>query len=298
MSHRFIAILSALLVTIFAEASFAQLVCTPGKGCKIEMTPPPVQWTPPSVGGQVGGQGHIDPSVQANAQWQAELARRARWEAYFSWRAQVEASARLSINARIYIDRLKWQVRGTADPYAAMPAPYYQPPSDAYVRFPRLDMGLLAFCYGAYTGPGDPMYLGYCPAFRYRMNRRWGIAFDPAIVSSQYEDFSFGMVGLRPGVQFSFAQGKRDVTASNAYAVAGLDVWLPFSKDELTPSVFLGGHVGVGAMISGGRWGFGFEVRGLARGGLGNQDNEVAHAMSSFRVGFEGRAPVIYLSFP
>lgn len=77
----------------------------------------------------------------------------------------------------------------------------------------------------------------------------------------------------------------------------GLDVWLPFSEDA-TPSAFLGGHAGVGAMLSDGRWGIGFEVRGLVRGGVGNQDDPTAHAMSSFRAGFEGRAPVIYISFP
>jgi hypothetical protein len=306
MSPRFIAALALVFVMLASSASFAQpkLVCKPGQGCKIEITPPPVQWQPPPVQGQgqvqvpTPGPVQIDPSIEANAKWKAELERRARWEAYFKWRAEVEATARARIDVRGEIDKLKWEARRTPDPYLTMAAPSYGTPSDDRVRFPRIDMGLLAFCYGAYSGPGKPMYLGYCPAFRLRITRVFGVAFDPAIVSSQYDGLSFGMVGLRPGIQLSFAQGKRSIAASNAYAVAGLDVWFPFSSDGAAPLIFLGGHVGLGAMISSGRWGIGFEVRGLVRGGFGDQESAVAREMSSFRVGFEGRAPVLYLSFP
>lgn len=295
MGPRILALLTALFVALLAPASSAQIVCKPGQGCRIEVQPPPVQWQPPS--GHMGGQTQV-PSTHGGGHWQIELARRARWEAYFQWRAQVTAEIRASIDARFYIEQMKVQVRRTADPYASMPAPSYGIPSDARVRFPRIDLGLFAFCFGGYSGPGEPTYLGYCPAFRLRINRRIGVALDPAVVASYYDNLSFGMFGLRPGVQFSFIQGKRSISASHVYAVTGLDLWLPFGTDDKAPAVFLGGHAGLGAMISQGRLGIGFEVRGLVRGGLGDQEDPVAREMSSFRVGFEGRAPVIYLSFP
>ena len=50
-------------------------------------------------------------------------------------------------------------------------------------------------------------------------------------------------------------------------------------------------------MIESGHWGFGVETRALVRGGVGNQDNAYTREMSTFRVGFEVRAPAIYLSF-
>ena len=296
MGPRFKAAVAGLVATLVAETSSAQIVCVPGKGCSVEVKPPPVQWQPPPVQAGGGAQTQI-PSTHVNPQWEAELARRARWEAYFSWRAKIELEARARLNARFFIDQMKYEARLAPDPYASQSAPYFMPPGDRRVKFPRVDLGLLALCFGMYSGPGDPIYLGYCPALRLRLNRRWGIAFDPAIVTSRYANLSFGMVGLRPGVQLSFLQGKQKSTASHAYAVAGLDVWLPYAEDA-TPSAFLGGHAGVGAMISDGRWGIGFEVRGLVRGGVGNQDDPTASAMSTFRVGFEGRAPVIYLSFP
>lgn len=292
MIPRFAATLSVLLVLLLSRSSFAQIVCTPGKGCTVQWQPPPVQWRPPT------GQVQVDPGAQAQAQWQAELARRARWQAYFAWRAQIAADAQASINVRVAIDQMKLQARLTPDPYAITPPPFFAAPSDARVSFPRADLGLLGFCFGAYSGPGTPTYFGYCPAFRYRFNRRWALAFDPAVVSSQYNERSFGMVGLRPGLQVSFAQGTRGSTASNAYVIAGLDAWFPFSSTDNTPSVFLGGHVGVGAMISTGRIGIGVETRGLVRGGVGNGSDALAHEMSSVRLGFEARAPVLYLSFP
>ena len=105
------------------------------------------------------------------------------------------------------------------------------------------------------------------------------------------------MFGLRPGVEFSFAQGRRDSTASHGYAVAGFDLWLPTSGGETTPTAFLGGHLGLGAVIESGHWGFGVETRALVRSGVGNQDNAYAREMSTFRLGFEVRAPVVHLSF-
>ena len=296
MGPRFIAVLCGLFAALAAETSSAQLVCVPGKGCSVEVKPPPVQWSPPPVQAGGGAQTQI-PSTHVNPQWEAELARRARWEAYFSWRAKIELEARARLNARFFIDQLKFEARRSPDPYASQPAPYFAAPSDRRVKFPRVDIGFLGLCWGAYSGPGEPTYIGYCPAFRVRVSKRWGIAFDPAIVSAGYANLDFGMVGLRPGVQFSFVQGKRQSAASHAYVVAGLDVWLPFAEDQ-TPSAFFGGHAGLGAMISDGRWGIGFEVRGLVRSGFGNQDDPTARAMSSFRYGFEGRAPVIYVSFP
>ncbi len=302
MGPRFIAAASGLLALLLAETSSAQpqLVCVPGKGCSVEVKPPPVQWQPPPVqgqaGGQVGGGGQVPLPTPGPSQWELEAARRARWEAYFDWRAKIRLEAQARINARVYIDQMKIEAARTPDPYLSQPAPYFATPGDRRVKFPRVDVGFLGLCFGAYSGPGDPNYFGYCPAIRVRLNRRLGIAFDPAVVSAEYDDLSFGMVGLRPGVEITLVQGKRKLAASHLYAVTGLDVWLPFSEDA-TPPVFLGGHAGLGAMLSDGRWGIGFEVRGLVRGGLGNQDDPTAHAMSSFRVGFEGRLQVLYVSF-
>jgi hypothetical protein len=54
----------------------------------------------------------------------------------------------------------------------------------------------------------------------------------------------FGRSGEAPGGR----EGGPRTTRPCAYAVAGLDVWLPSSEDA-TPPVFLGGHAGLGATL-------------------------------------------------
>lgn len=297
MSARLLATLTGLLVMGISSVAAAQIVCLPGQGCKVQVTPPPLTWQPPPAtwhGPPV--QVQVDPAIQAQANWQAELARRARWEVYFSWRAQVWASAQASINVQGHVDSLKYQARQVPDPLAYSSGGSMMPGND-YAKFPRVDIGFLSVCFGAYSGPGSPMYVGYCPALRFRFNSRWSAALDPAFVSSIHDDRSFGMFGLRPGVGFSFAHGRRDTTASHAYAVAGFDLWLPTTGGATTPTAFLGAHVGLGAMIESGHWGIGVETRALVRGGVGNQDNAYTREMSTVRVGFEVRAPVVHLTF-
>lgn len=293
--------LAGLAVTGISSVAAAQLVCTPGQGCKVVVAPPPltyqpppVQWQPPPATWQAPPV-TIDPSIQAQAKWQAEIDRRARWDAYFSWRAQVWASAQASGNMQAYIEPLKYQARMTPDNLAYSGASYGLP-SNSYVSFPRIEIGFLAVCFGIYSGSGAPTYIGYCPALRLRVSSRWAVALDPAYVSARHDDRGFGMFGLRPGVEFTFAQGRRDTTASRGYAVAGFDLWLPTTSATLTPTAFLGGHLGLGAMLSGNHWGIGFETRALVRGGVG-AEHSIAQAMSSVRLGFELRAPVVSVGF-
>jgi hypothetical protein len=294
-TSRLLAALVALLVTGVSSVAAAQLVCLPGQGCRVVVAPPPLTYQPPPATWQ-GPQVQVNPAAQAQAQWQAEIERRARWDAYFTWRAQVWASAQASIDVQPYVEPLKYQARLTPDPLAYSSAGYAAP-GGSYVSFPRAEIGFLAVCVGAYSGPGSPMYAGYCPAVRFRFNARWAAALDPAFVTAPYDERSFGMFGVRPGVEYSFAHGRRDLAASHAYAVGGLDLWFPTTGGATTPTAFLGAHLGLGAMISGGRWGFGAETRALVRGGVGNGDDAYARAMSTVRVGFEVRAPVVYLSF-
>jgi hypothetical protein len=304
MSARLLATLTALLVMGISSVASAQLVCIPGQGCKVQVSPPPVQWQPPPVTVQpppVSWQSpqvqvQVDPAVQAQLAWKAELERRARWEAYFSWRQDVWVNAQSMSNMREQIAPFKYAAYQTPDPLAGSSASFGLPAND-YVKFPRLDIGVLAVCYAAYSGPGSPMYVGYCPAVRFRFNSRWGVALDPAMVTSIHDRRPFGTFGLRPGVEHTFAQGRRGTSASRGYAVAGFDLWFPTSGGATTPTAFLGGHLGLGAVIESGHFGFGFETRALVRGGVGNQDNTRTAEMSTFRVGFEVRAPVIHLSF-
>ncbi len=73
------------------------------------------------------------------------------------------------------IDRFKYFANQTPDPLAGSSAPYQAPPND-YVKFPRADIGILSICYAAYSGSGSPMYVGYCPAVRFRFNSLGGRA--------------------------------------------------------------------------------------------------------------------------
>lgn len=326
MSARLLASLTGLLVMGISSVASAQVVCIPGQGCKVQVSPPPVTWKPPPVTVQpppvtvqpppvhwqpppvnwqpppVNWQSpqvqvQVDPSAQAQLAWKIELERRARWEAYFQWRQDVWASAQSMSSLQAQVDPYKYQARQAPDLLAGSSAPQGLPAND-YVKFPRVGIGILSVCYGAYSGTGSPMYAGYCPAVRFRFNSRWAAALDPAIVTSIYNYRPFGTFGLRPGVEYTFARGRRTTAPSRGYAVAGLDLWFPTSGGETTPSAFLGAHLGLGAIIEGDQhFGFGFEVRGLVRGGVGNQDNPGTAEMSTFRVGFEVRAPVIHLSF-
>jgi hypothetical protein len=291
MNARLATGLSLLASLVVAAPAYSQVQCTPWKGCTVTVQPPPV-----SAQGQAQGQGSASaPSGQTA--WQAELARRAQWKAYFDWRAQVWAEAQASIDARVYLDGMKQQARLVPDRYASMASPAYAAPGDATVSFPRVDIGFLGFCVGEYSGSGGAMYVGYCPAFRYRFDPNWALEMDPAVVQGKYAGHGFAMLGLHPGVEYGFAVGKRGLAASHLYTVGGLDLWFPVSNTDITPTAFLGGHLGLGATLSGETWGIGFEVRGLVRGGLGDGGNTLARSMSTFRVGFEIRAPVIYVSF-
>lgn len=295
MQAQLAAALAALAALAVATTAPAQVQCTPWKGCTVTVKPPPVSVQGQARGqAQSRGQASVSPAQLA---WQAELARRAAWKAYFAWRAKVWADAQASIDANSYIDKMKPQAELAPDRYALMAPPVLGIPVDEPVSFPRVDVGFLGFCVGAYYGPGGATYLGYCPALRYRFDSNWALEMDPAIVRGSYDSQGFAMIGLHPGMEYGFGVGKRDLTASHIYAIGGLDLWFPVSRTDITPTAFLGGHLGFGAMVSGQTWGIGFEVRGLVRGGLGNGKNAMAHAMSSFRFGFEVRAPVIYISF-
>jgi hypothetical protein len=324
MSARLLATLTGLLVLGISSVASAQIVCLPGQGCKVQVSPPPVTWKPPPVTVQPPPvtvqpppvtvqpppinwqpppvnwqtpQVQVDPAAQAKLAWQIELERRARWEAYFSWRQDVWVSAQSLSRMQAQVDTFKYQARQTPDPLAFSSASYGLPIND-HVSFPRGELGIIEVCYGVFSGSGSLMYVGYCPAVRFRFNSRWAVALDPAIVTTIFHRRSFGTFGLRPGVEYTFAQGRRSTAPSRGYAIAGLDLWLPTSGGETTPTAFLGAHLGLGAMIEGSQhFGFGFETSALIRGGVGNQDNARTAEMSTFRVGFEVRAPVLHLTF-
>lgn len=284
-----------------AQAQTPQWVCRPGKGCSFEVTPPPVQWTPPPVqgGGQVsvpgvGGTIQTDP----NAQYRLEMERRARWDAYFSWQAKVKLDAKISFNIRGYVDLAKWKLRGQPDPYAAKPPPVIPVGGDGGSFYILGD--ILAACVGAYAGPGSPYYIGYCPAVRFRIAKYLRIALEPAIVQTYHgtDPRAFGMAGLRPGLEFTFlGGGKRERGGSRGYAIAGADSWFPFASDGRAPTAFLGAHVGLGLMVSLERtFSMGVEARGLLRGGVGDDGVDIAKEMSVLRGGYEIRMIMISLT--
>lgn len=299
MRARLLAFITGLLSLSLSSVAAAQFGCLPGQGCKVQVTPPPMTWHPPPVTWQPPPVTWQSPQVQVNPvdlAWKAELERRARWEAYFSWRQQVWDRGQASVNVQAQVDSFKYLARQVPDQLASS-SKYFGVPGNNYVSFPRLGIGLLPFCFGAYSGPGSPMYFGYCPELRFRFNARLGVALDPAFVSSTYNDRSFGMFGLRPGIEYSFAHGRRDTTPSHAYVVTGFDLWLPTTGGATTPTAFLGGHAGLGARVEGGHVGASIETRALVRSGVGNHDDGFAREMSTFRVGFEVRLTLIALSF-
>jgi len=292
-----------LALSFVAAETSAQPICIPGtSGCKIEIKPPPIEWTPPPIQGGASGGASLPP-VQGSTSpggydWGAEFARRARWQAYFEWRVRVAAEAKLSFNARGYIEGLKPQIRLTPDPYVGKPPPVPMP-GGPVTRNSAL--GLLSFCFDIYGGPGRPRFYGYCPTVRHRLNRYVWLAFDMAIGSSIHGSnlTGFGMYAFQPGIQFSIERGKGERLRSRFESIVGADVWLPFADGEpdRAPPVFLGGHVGLGTMLS---WdGFletGFEVRGLLRGGLSGETAE-AKEMSILRMGVEFRAILFSFAF-
>ena len=169
--------------------------------------------------------------------------------------------------------------------------------SEVSAQFPRVDISLASVCAGFFPGRGNAFFAGYCPSVRWRIKEKLGIAFEPAYAQLDHDRARFGMFGLRPGVQFSLAEGRGITTFSTAYVIGGMDIWIPTTSRPITPSIFLGGHVGLGILLSYGRFGIGAEMLGLVRGGIGNQDSALAKELSAPRLGFEVRVLGLVVSF-
>ncbi len=135
------------------------------------------------------------------------------------------------------------------------------------------------------------------PSVARRIKEKIGIAFDPAYAVLAHDRASIGMFGLRPGVQVSLVKGRGALASSSAYVVAGMDLWIPTTSRPITPSILLGGHAGLGLVLSYGRFGLSTELRGLVRGGIGNQDSTLAKELSAIRLGFEARFLGVVVSF-
>ncbi len=163
--------------------------------------------------------------------------------------------------------------------------------------FPRVDMGFVSACAGFFPGRGHVFFAGYCPSIRWRIKENFGIAFEPAYARLDHDRARFGMFGLRPGVQVSLAKGRGILATSTAYVMGGMDLWIPTTNRPIAPSTFLGGHVGLGILLSYGRLGFGTEIRGLVCGGVGNQGSALAKELSTPRLGFEVRVLGLIVSF-
>ena len=277
-------LLLALATVLGVREARAQGPCLP-PWC-IEVKTPTVGVDTPTVGVQT-------PGVDVHAEAKRRAAIDAEWSAYVAWEAalrlEVRASIEASIRARLRAEAnaaarmtpdLYWNLQPPITPYRIPPAP----------DFPRMDVGVLAFCVGAWTGSDAPRHAGFCPPVRVRFNETWTAALEPSVVAFKHGDRGFTTLGFHPALLWSFAQGVRSQAESHAYLRAGADVWIPVYELARTPDAFLGGHAGVGVTTAGSGLFMASEVRGLVRGGVGSEPVPAGEArMSTLRLGFEMR---------
>ena len=280
------------LVLVASVAHAQQTVCIPGTTVcgqvgpdgKIVAQPPPV-----TVGGQAQGQGQgqSGPVQVAPPSYQEQLAAwRVQWDAYFQWRARLKLEIDLAVAAKL---RAEARAADLAVPDSYLSRPLSIPPADdSGVRFPRFSLGLLAACFGHWTGPGAPVYAGYCPSIRHRLGKV-GVAFDPSLTNVSEAGRQYLLFGLRPAVTYALLAGEGPLFGSELFVRAGGDVYLPFNTDFQTPRAFLGAHAGLGAQWTSSTWAVGVDWRATVRGGVGPGDDEPSRAMATFRAGTEAR---------
>ncbi|EYF07516.1 TolA protein [Chondromyces apiculatus DSM 436] len=262
------------------------------------MQTPPVNVPTPQVDWEARARAEAEARARAEAEARARAEADARlaWEAYYEWEARLRLEAEVRVRLELEA-RFRAEERARVNPYLGVPSPVtaWVPPRP--VRFPRVELGILAACLGVWSGPGRPTHLGYCPSWRVRINREWGIALDPSVLRMEHGDLVFTTLGFHPAATFSFATGKLQLTGSHAFARAGLDMWTPVSDPRETPAMLVGGHLGVGAHVAYGCFQTGAETRLLVRGGLGGEDNATVTAVSGFRLGAEVRLNVVMAGF-
>jgi hypothetical protein len=291
MRHRTVA-LAIGLVLVTSTAHAQQPVCIPGTTVcgqvgpdgKIVVQPPPVTVTGQ---GQGQGQGQTPPVQLSGPSLQEQLAAwRLQWDAYFRWRAQLKIEIDLAVAARL---RLEARAADLAVPDPYLSRPLSIPAADpSGVTFPRFSLGLLALCFGQWTGPGAPVYGGYCPSIRHRLGRI-GIALDPSLTNVAEAGRQYLLFALRPGITYALVSGEGPLYGSELFLGAGGDAYVPFNTDYQTPRAFLGAHAALGVQWTGSTWAAGVDWRATVRGGVGPGDDEASRAMATFRAGTEAR---------
>lgn len=285
----------AVAVALAAAPALAQqTTCIPGTSIcgqigpdgKIVVQPPPV-----SVQGQGTAQGQGQVPVQvAPPSWQEQLAAwRLQWDVYLKWRAQLKLQVDLDVAVRLHAEAHAADL-AVPDPYLSRPL-QIPGPVVPDVRFPRMSLGLLAFCFGQWAGPGAPVYAGYCPSIRYRLGKV-AIALDPSLTNVAEAYRQYLLFAVRPDVTYALLAGESELLGSELFVRGGADVYLPFNTDYETPAAFLGAHAGVGAQITGSTWAFGVDWRATLRGGVGPGTDAGSRAMAELRAGTEVRGYV------
>lgn len=165
------------------------------------------------------------------------------------------------------------------------------------IRF-ELGMGVLGMA--TFWGSGDMANL-LRPIFypRFRVHKRVALVVEPAFAGVDFDEISFGMVGARPALHWTMFEGQNKWRGSRLYGITGLDFWFPTSEPQRTPSMFIGGDVGLGLTLATTRFsvGFGSEIRAIVRGGVGNQVSPLAQNMSDVRFGIEVRPLLVHMCF-
>ena len=167
----------------------------------------------------------------------------------------------------------------------------------AAIRF-ELGAGLLGMA--TLWGSGDMADL-LRPIFfpRFRVHKRVALVLEPGFAGVDFDKISFGMVGARPALHWTMIEGQNRWKGSMLYGITGLDFWFPTSEPQRTPTMFIGGDVGLGVTLASKRFsvGFGSEIRAVVRGGAGNQVSALVQNMSDLRFGVEVRPLLVYMCF-
>jgi hypothetical protein len=228
---------------------------------------------------------NIDARARAEAQARADADLRARlaverwleWKAYLDWLARIRIDAEARASARLRADA---SARASAswDRWASTPIPALGPHPDRIVSYPRESLGILPPCVAVFTSSRRalPAYGGVCLPFRHRFDDTWSLGVDTSYVFERYASAHWTSLGLHPNVRYSFAHGRGDGTASDAYLRAGVDGQVPLAGGHASPDTYVGGHVGLGVHANSGWAGIGMELRGLARGGTSSAVNGAA----------------------
>lgn len=286
MSRLLSSLLFASAIALGARAANAQTPCQP---------PWCIEVKTPTVGGsaQTPPVTVQTPGVDVNAEARRRAEIDAQWRGYVAWeasmRVQLRASIEAGVRARIHAEASA-AARLAPDPYLALRPPVTLPYIPPEPDFPRMEVGLLAFCFGAWTGSDSPMHAGYCPPVRLRIDERWTVALDPSVLAFHHGAHDFSTIGFHPAVLYSFAHGVRSQAESHAYFRAGADAWFPVYELDRTPDAFAGGHAGIGVTSAGDGLFVNTELRGLLRAGIGDEPVPAGEVrMSTLRTGFEVR---------